>query len=149
VLSPWRLSAVLKHFRPVAAHHLGGGGVQAKGDADYPERRPRRSDCPTRAVFRRIMQHSAYRAAIDRGAIQLWMPRLFVAKKIDERRITFKEARDGIVPEGRKVVPLGVRPVVGAQVAQSDGDRVCPHRVMAALMDVRPVEAEDVSRKSI
>ena len=63
---------------------------------------------PREQSFRRIMQHSAYRAAIDRGAIQLWMPRLFVAKEIEDRRITFKEARDGIVPEGRKVVPLGV-----------------------------------------
>jgi hypothetical protein len=52
---------------------------------------------PREQCFRRIMQHSAYRAAIDRGAIQLWMPRLFVAKEIEERRITFKEARDGIV----------------------------------------------------
>ena len=63
---------------------------------------------PREHSFRRIMQHSAYRAAIDRGAIQLWMPRLYVAKEIEDRRITFREARDGIVPEGRKVVPLGV-----------------------------------------
>ena len=62
---------------------------------------------PREQSFRRIMQHSTYRAAIDRGAIQLWMPRLFVAKDVEERRITFKEARDGTVPEGRKIIPLG------------------------------------------
>ena len=62
---------------------------------------------PREQSFRRIMQHSAYRAAIDRGAIQLWMPRLYVAKEIEDRR-TLQGSRDGIVPEGRKVVPLGV-----------------------------------------
>lgn len=63
---------------------------------------------PREQSFRQIMRHSAYRAAIDRGAVQVWMPRLYVAKDIEDRRITFKEARDGIVPEGRKVLPLGV-----------------------------------------
>jgi hypothetical protein len=56
---------------------------------------------PREQSFRRIMQRSAYRAAIDRGAIQLRMPRLFVAEEIEETRITFKEAGDGIVPDGR------------------------------------------------
>jgi hypothetical protein len=43
----------------------------------------------------------------DRGAVELRMPRLPVAKKIENRRLQFRHARDSYTPEGRKVVPLG------------------------------------------
>ncbi len=47
------------------------------------------------------------RAAVERGAVQLWMPRLIPAREIEVRRILFSEARDAIQPEGRRVTPLG------------------------------------------
>jgi hypothetical protein len=72
------------------------------------EGRASNSTLPREQSFRQIMRHSAYKAAIDRGAIQLWMPRLYVAREVEDRRLTFREARDGIIPEGRKVLPLGV-----------------------------------------
>jgi hypothetical protein len=59
------------------------------------------------AVFARTMQHSAFRAAIERGAVALWMPRLIPAKEVEDRRITFAQARDAIAPSGRRVTPLG------------------------------------------
>jgi hypothetical protein len=46
-------------------------------------------------------------SGIDRGAVQLWMPRLLPAKEVEDRRLTFVQARDAILPEGRKVTPLG------------------------------------------
>jgi hypothetical protein len=57
--------------------------------------------------FAAIMRHSVYKAAIDRGAVSIWMPRLIPAAEIELRRIQFSAARDGIVPEGKKFTPLG------------------------------------------
>jgi hypothetical protein len=36
------------------------------------------------------------------------MPRLHAAQEVYRRRITFAQARDGIVPEGRRMAPLGL-----------------------------------------
>jgi hypothetical protein len=58
-------------------------------------------------AFAQLRRQPVYRAALDCGAIELRMPRLAVAKKIEDRRLQFRQARDGIVPEGRKVAPLG------------------------------------------
>jgi hypothetical protein len=58
--------------------------------------------------FAQLRRHSTYRAAIDRGAVEIRMPRLSVAKLVEDRRIKFSNARDGISPEGRQVVPLGM-----------------------------------------
>jgi hypothetical protein len=63
---------------------------------------------PREHAFRNLIRHSVYRAAIDRGAYPVWMPRLYVAKDVEDRRLTYQQARDGIVPEGRKAIPLGV-----------------------------------------
>jgi hypothetical protein len=58
--------------------------------------------------FAALRRHSTYRAALDRGAIELRMPRLPVAKKIEERRLQFRQAAAGTAPsDGRKIVPLG------------------------------------------
>jgi hypothetical protein len=59
--------------------------------------------------FARLLRHSAYRAAVKRGAVEVWMPRLdaAVAQEIEAKRISFLQARDATSPEGRKVVPLG------------------------------------------
>jgi hypothetical protein len=64
---------------------------------------------PREETFARILRHSAYRAAVARGALPLWMPMLepVVAADIEAKRLHFADARDGIVPEGRKVTPLG------------------------------------------
>jgi hypothetical protein len=48
------------------------------------------------------MRHPDYEAAIARGAIPIWMPRLFSAKEVEDRRLTYAQARDGIMPEGRR-----------------------------------------------
>ena len=52
---------------------------------------------------------SSYQAAVARGALEVWMPRLdpAVAQEIEAKRISFTQARDAISPEGRKVGPLG------------------------------------------
>jgi hypothetical protein len=52
--------------------------------------------------FARTMRHPDYEAAIARGAIPIWMPRLFSAKEVEDRRLTYAQARDGIMPEGRR-----------------------------------------------
>jgi hypothetical protein len=68
-----------------------------------------RSD-PTRTreeSFAAVMRHSVYKAAIERGAVPLWMPRLIPAAEIELRRIQFATARDGVVPEGKRFTPLG------------------------------------------
>ena len=60
-------------------------------------------------AFARVTRHSAYQAAVARGALEVWMPRLdpAVAQEIEAKRISFTQARDAISPEGRKVGPLG------------------------------------------
>jgi hypothetical protein len=60
-------------------------------------------------AFARILRHSDVRAAIARGAVPVWMPRLEpdVAAMIEARRLTFGMARDGLVPTGAKFAPIG------------------------------------------
>lgn len=60
-------------------------------------------------AFARVLRHSAYRAAVGRGAVEVWMPRLdaAVAQEIEAKRISFLQASDALSPEGRKVAPLG------------------------------------------
>jgi hypothetical protein len=60
-------------------------------------------------AFARVVRHSAYRAAVERGAVEVWMPRLdaAVAQEIESKRLSFVQARDALSPKGRKVAPLG------------------------------------------
>ena len=60
-------------------------------------------------VFARVLRHSAYRAAVGRGAMEIWMPRLdpTVVQELEAKRLSFVQARDAIQPEGRKITPLG------------------------------------------
>lgn len=59
-------------------------------------------------AFARVVRHSAYQAAVRRGAMELWLPRLHeAAGEIEAKRLHFTQARDGISPEGRTVAPLG------------------------------------------
>jgi hypothetical protein len=50
---------------------------------------------PPEPEFETVMEHSAYRAAIERGAATVWMPRLYAAKAIEDHRLLFSHARDG------------------------------------------------------
>jgi hypothetical protein len=58
-------------------------------------------------AFGWVLHHSAFRAALDRGAVPIWMPRLDanVASEIEAKRLQFNLARDGHEPPGR--VPVG------------------------------------------
>lgn len=62
------------------------------------------------AAFAAVQRHSAFRAAVERGAVVLEMPRLSppeLALDVERKRLHFAAARDGTVPEGRKVAPIG------------------------------------------
>lgn len=64
---------------------------------------------PREDAFARVLRHSAFRAALARGAVVLWMPRLepSVAAEVEAKRLHFSDARDGLQPEGRQAAPLG------------------------------------------
>jgi hypothetical protein len=58
----------------------------------------------TPAAFDALRRQSAYKAALDRGAVELWMPALepqSLALQIEQQRLQFHQARDGDVPAGR------------------------------------------------
>jgi hypothetical protein len=59
-------------------------------------------------AFARVLRRPEYKAAIERGAVEIWMPRLdpAVAQEIEAKRLSFIQARDAISPEGRSVPPL-------------------------------------------
>ncbi len=50
---------------------------------------------PPRPQFDAVTEHSVYCAAMERGAAEIWMPRLFSAASIEENRLLFSAARDG------------------------------------------------------
>lgn len=60
-------------------------------------------------AFASVRRHSVYRAALDRGAVELRMPKLLpdLAMRIEKRKLQFRHVRDGVVPDGRKAVPFG------------------------------------------
>jgi hypothetical protein len=65
---------------------------------------------PREEAFGWVLNHSAFRAAVQRGAVPIWMPRLDanVASEIEAKRVQFSQARDGQEPHGRDPVgPLG------------------------------------------
>jgi hypothetical protein len=62
---------------------------------------------PRDQAFARLTRHSAFKGAIVRGAVPLWMARLLPAAEVEARRIQFTAARDGVMPEGRRQAPLG------------------------------------------
>jgi hypothetical protein len=65
------------------------------------------SSLPREDAFARVLRHSAFRTAVARGAVPLWMPRLLPAGEIEARRVMFGQAAIGTVPTGRKQTPLG------------------------------------------
>lgn len=60
-------------------------------------------------AFARVMRHSTFVKAVERGAYLAWMPRLEpeVAQEIEGKRLTFGHARDGKVPAGQTYAPVG------------------------------------------
>src|ERR1700760_1159352 len=50
--------------------------------------------------FGHIRRHSVYKSAIARGAVEIWMPRLYAAKAIEDRRIGFRQAVNGEMLQG-------------------------------------------------
>ena len=59
----------------------------------------------TPGAFDAVRRQSAYKAALDRGAVELWMPALepqSLALQVEQQRLQFHQARDGEVPAGRK-----------------------------------------------
>lgn len=72
-------------FRPVATALILNMGTMMQADAE--------------AEFAQIRRHSAYKAAIERGAVEIWMPRLWAARAVEDRGISFHvatEAESGI-----------------------------------------------------
>lgn len=57
------------------------------------------------AAFARILHHSVFRAALNRGAIPVWMPKLLPAAQVEMRRLHFREAAAG--GNGQGTSPLG------------------------------------------
>lgn len=64
---------------------------------------------PREDAFARVLRHSAFQAAVARGAVPIWMPRLdaTVAAEIEGKRLQFGRARDGQAPDDQPGGVLG------------------------------------------
>ena len=62
----------------------------------------------TPAAFDGLRRQPEYKAAIARGAVELWIPAMpqDVALRIERAQVHFTQARDGAAPEGRKPANL-------------------------------------------
>jgi hypothetical protein len=60
---------------------------------------------PRDNAFARVLRHSAFLAAIGRGAVPIWMPRLLPAQQVEIRRLHFTDAAAGELGQGK--TPLG------------------------------------------
>src|ERR1035437_2435512 len=56
-------------------------------------------------AFARILRHSAFVGAVNRGAIPVWMPKLLPAAQVEMRRLHFRDAAAGHNGQGKS--PLG------------------------------------------
>jgi hypothetical protein len=56
-------------------------------------------------AFARILRHSVFLAAMARGAVPIWMPRLLPAQEVETRRLLFRDAANGMIGKGK--TPLG------------------------------------------
>jgi hypothetical protein len=60
-------------------------------------------------AFRRILDHSVFKAAVANGAHVVRMPRLYpqaLSLEIASKHLQFSHARDGTVPDGSTVTPI-------------------------------------------
>ena len=60
---------------------------------------------PPLNAFARILRHSVFLAAVKRGAVPIWMPKLLPAQQVEIRRLHFRDAAKGEIGQGR--TPLG------------------------------------------
>jgi hypothetical protein len=60
---------------------------------------------PPPNAFARILRHSVFLAAVKRGAVPIWMPRLLPAQQVEIRRLQFRDAAAGETGQGK--TPLG------------------------------------------
>jgi len=60
---------------------------------------------PVKAAFEPVLTHAIFKAALDRGAKPVWMPRLACIHEVNQRRMTFGAARDGRLNDKQK--PIG------------------------------------------
>jgi len=72
-----------------------GAGFQPKATAlILNEGRVDTSRDPARE-FALLRRHPVYQTAIENGAVEVWMPRLYAAQQIEARRITYRQAAEG------------------------------------------------------
>ena len=65
----------------------------------------------TQSDFDAVRRHPAYKAALSRGAVEIWLPKMepqSLALEIERKRLHFTHARDGITPEGRKPADISL-----------------------------------------
>ena len=69
-----------------------------------------RSRAASPSAFDALRRQPEYRAALDRGAVELWMPAMpqAVALAVERARVTFQQARDGEAPEGKRPAQLAL-----------------------------------------
>jgi hypothetical protein len=62
------------------------------------------------SAFNDMRRQPEYRAALDRGAVEIWMPALpqNVALAIEKARVLFCQARDGEAPEGKREAAIAL-----------------------------------------
>jgi hypothetical protein len=58
-----------------------------------------------KAAFQAVLENPIFQAAVGRGAVAIWMPRLAPAHEIDDRRLTFATAEASRVKQGQP--PIG------------------------------------------
>jgi hypothetical protein len=64
-------------------------------------------------AFKPIVEHSIFKAAVDRGAVVVRMPRLGCMQEVDRRRLSFEDAEAGKIKPGQDRFP----PTMQQQVA--------------------------------
>jgi len=66
------------------------------------------SRAETPSAFNAIRRQPAYKRALDRGAVELWMPKLTqeTALKVEQAHVHFRQAMNGEASEGRKPANL-------------------------------------------
>lgn len=60
---------------------------------------------PPLNAFARILRHSVFLGAVQRGAVPIWMPKLLPAQQVEIRRLHFRDAAVGAPGQGK--TPLG------------------------------------------
>jgi hypothetical protein len=91
--------AFLKTFERIGFRPRATALILNLGTADSP------------SAFNDIRRQPEYKAALDRGAVELWLPPLEqrIALAIEKARVLFSQARDGIAPDGKvaaKIAPI-------------------------------------------